>query len=98
LQPDPALRPGAFARGQVVVSRAERPVLPQTAVMSDEEGTYVYVVNEKSEVERRNVTVANTVAQGLVISSGLNGQERVITTAGGFLRPAQKVEAFVVKR
>jgi HlyD family secretion protein len=98
LQPDPALRPGAFARGQVVVSRAERPVLPQTAVMSDEEGTYVFVVNEKSEVERRNVTVANTVAQGLVISSGLNGQERVITTAGGFLRPAQKVEAFVVKR
>jgi HlyD family secretion protein len=98
LQPDPALRPGAFARGQVVVSRAERPVLPQTAVLSDEESTYVYVVNEKSEVERRNVTIANTVAQGLVISTGLNGKERVITTAGGFLRPGQKVEPLVVQR
>jgi HlyD family secretion protein len=98
LQPDPALRPGAFARGQVVVSRAERPVLPQTAVLSDDEGTYVYIVNAKSEVERRNVTVGNTVVQGLVISSGLNGKERVITTAGGFLRPGQKVEPFVVQR
>jgi hypothetical protein len=73
-------------------------VLPQTAVLSDEESTYVYVVNAKSEVERRNVTIANTVAQGLVISTGLNGKERVITTAGGFLRPGQKVEPLVVQR
>ncbi len=41
LQPDPQLRPGAFARGEVVVDNDERPVLPQTAVLSDEKGTYV---------------------------------------------------------
>ena len=93
LQPDPALRPGAFARGEVVVSRTERPVLPQTAVMSDAEGTYVYVVNDKSELERRAVTVANTVPEGLVISSGLKGSEHVVTTAGGFLRAGEKVES-----
>jgi HlyD family secretion protein len=93
LPADPALRPGAFARGEVVVSRAQRAVLPQTAVLSDSEGTYVYVVNAEQKIERRTVTVANTVPEGLVISSGLEGTERVITTAGGFLRPGEVVEA-----
>jgi len=35
LKPDPALRPGAFARAVVAVAKAQRPVLPQTAVMAD---------------------------------------------------------------
>ena len=50
LKPDPALRPGAFARGsRWPSSKAERPVLPQTAVMSDSEGTYVLVVNAQEQ-------------------------------------------------
>ena len=32
LEPDPNLRPGAFARAEVTVSNAARIVLPQTAV------------------------------------------------------------------
>ncbi|MGH8270536.1 MAG: efflux RND transporter periplasmic adaptor subunit, partial [Steroidobacteraceae bacterium] len=39
LTPDPALRPGAFARSGVTLARAERPVLPQTAVMADNSGS-----------------------------------------------------------
>jgi HlyD family secretion protein len=92
LQPDPALRPGAFARGEVVTSRAQRAVLPQTAVLSDADGTYVYIVNAEKKIERRPITVANTVPEGLVVSSGLQGTEHVITTAGGFLRPGEPVE------
>jgi RND family efflux transporter MFP subunit len=91
LKADPALRPGAFARGSVLVARADRPVLPQTAVMSDSAGPYVYVVNEKSRVERRPVTVAGTIDRGIIISSGLTGKERVVMTAGGFLRDGEQV-------
>lgn len=91
LKPDPALRPGAFARGEVVVDNAQRPVLPQTAVLSDENGTYVLIVNEKNEVERRPVRVATTLAEGVVIGEGLKGDERVVATAGAFLRVGEKV-------
>src|SRR5579862_9036760 len=35
LQPDPALRPGAFARAEVTIAQARRPVLPKTAVFTD---------------------------------------------------------------
>ena len=92
LTPDPQLRPGAFARGEVIVGRGERPVVPQTAVLSDEKGTYVLVVNADNHVERRDVHVSDTNSHGLVISSGLTGTERVIMTAAGFLRVGERVE------
>jgi HlyD family secretion protein len=92
LQPAPALRPGAFARGEVTVGNAQRPVLPQTAVLSDAKGTFVYIVNSQNKVERRPVKAAGTIAAGIVISEGLKGNERVIATAGGFLREGEQVE------
>jgi RND family efflux transporter MFP subunit len=91
LEPHPSLRPGAFARAQVRVSEAERAVLPQTAVLADAQGNYVLIVNDKNETERRAVHVADTTAEGFVIDSGLKGDERVIGTAGGFLRAGEKV-------
>jgi HlyD family secretion protein len=91
LKPDPALRPGAFARGAVTVDKAERPVLPQTAVMSDSKGAYVYIVNDKSHVERRAIRVGGTIAAGVIVAEGLTGTERVVTTAGGFLREGEPV-------
>lgn len=93
LESHPALRPGAFARGEVVVSDARRPVLPQTAVLSDAQGTYVFVVGPDSKVQRRGVTVGDTTARGIVISGGLSGDERVVTTAGAFLREGEEIRA-----
>jgi HlyD family secretion protein len=87
----PSIRPGAFARGEVVVGNASRPVLPQTAVLSDSEGTYVLIVNDEGRTERRAVRVGSTIAQGMVISEGLTGTERVVTTAGAFLRIGEPV-------
>jgi len=92
LAPDPQLRPGAFARGEVIVGKGERPVLPQTAVLSDDKGTYVLVVNADNRVVRRDVHVSDTNEHGLVISSGLTGNERVIMTAAGFLRIGERVD------
>jgi RND family efflux transporter MFP subunit len=98
LTPDAKIRPGAFARAEVTTGAAQHPILPQTAVLSDAEGTYVLVVNEKSEAERRAVRVANTIPEGLVIAEGLTGDERVISTAGAFLRIGEKVRVADTKQ
>ncbi|MEP7246177.1 MAG: efflux RND transporter periplasmic adaptor subunit [Gammaproteobacteria bacterium] len=97
LAPSPLIRPGAFAQGEVIVSTAQRPVLPQTAVLSDAAGTYVLVVGDDSKAKRRAVRVSDTTAEGLVISEGLIGNERVITTAGAFLRAGEQVKVVEAK-
>lgn len=91
LTPNPALRPGAFARSGVTLDRAERPVLPQTAVMADNSGSYVYVVGRDGEVQRRTVQVGNVIPAGVVIEDGLSGRERVVSMDGGFLHDGEKV-------
>lgn len=91
LTPDPNLRPGAFARAEVVVNRAERPVLPETAVLSDANGSYVYVVDAAQRAVRRRVELAGTESTGIAIASGLEPGERVVTTAGAYLRDGQSV-------
>ena len=91
LKPDPALRPGAFARGSVTTANVQRPILPQTAVLSDDQGTYVLVVTADNKVERRGVRVSGTTADGVIISGGLTGQEHIVATAGGFLRAGESV-------
>jgi HlyD family secretion protein len=91
LTPAPALRPGAFARSSVTMARAERPVLPQTAVMADSDGSYVYVVTRGDLVQRRAVRVGSVIPDGVVIAQGLSGHERVVSMDGGFLHSGEQV-------
>jgi HlyD family secretion protein len=91
LEPDQNLRPGAFARAEVTVSNAERAVLPQTAVLTDDRGSYVLTVDDKNKVARRAVRVSGMVRNGVTISGGLNSDERVIATAGAFLQEGELV-------
>jgi len=92
LTPDPNLRPGAFARAEVTVSNAPRIVLPQTAVLTDDKGSYVLIVNSQNKVERRAVHVSGTVANGVTIADGLTDREQVIATAGAFLQEGEVVK------
>jgi RND family efflux transporter MFP subunit len=91
LKPDPNLRPGAFARAAVTVSNAERTVLPQTAVLTDEKGSYVLVVNARDQVERRTVHVSGIIGDGVSIADGVKDRDRVVATAGAFLQEGEVV-------
>jgi HlyD family secretion protein len=91
LEPDQNLRPGAFARAEVTVSNAERAVLPPTAVLTDDRGSYVLIVDEQNKVARRAVRVSGMVQNGVTIAGGLDSKERVIATAGAFLQEGELV-------
>jgi RND family efflux transporter MFP subunit len=92
LRPDPNLRPGAFARAEVTVSNAERAVLPQTAVLTDDKGSYVLIVNAQNKIERRAVRVSGMVQDGVSIAEGVSNQEQVVATAGAFLQEGELVK------
>jgi len=96
LTPDPNLRPGAFARAEVTVSNAERAVLPQTAVLSDDKGSYVLVVNAQGKVERKSVRVTGMVPSGVTIAEGINPKDQIVTSAGAFLQEGETVKPVLI--
>lgn len=89
---DPVLRPGGFATAVVRSGTVNAPVLPESAMQSDGEGSYVYVVGPDNKVARRNVVLGDVTANGIVITEGLAGTERVVLRAGGFLSPGDLVK------
>ena len=88
---DGAIRPGGFAEARITSGATTAPMLPQSAVLSDSKGNYVYIVNAKNEVERRSVEVGSVDDNGVTIAGGLSGNEPVVVSAGPFLSPGQKV-------
>jgi RND family efflux transporter MFP subunit len=88
---DAAIRPGGFAEARIGAGATTAPLLPQSAVLSDDKGNYVYIVNRRNEVERRAVRIGTVSDDGVTIAEGLSGQEAVVLSAGPFLNPGQKV-------
>lgn len=88
---NPALRPGGFASTRIIAGGLTAVILPQSAVQSDAQGNYVYVLDAKNAVTRKPVTTGEVTEKGVAIISGLSGSERVVLTAGAFLNPGQKV-------
>jgi len=88
---DPSLRPGGFAEVRIGAGEMTAPLLPQSAVLSDEKGNYVYIVNAKNEIERRPIKIGTVDDNGVTIAEGISGNESVVLSAGPFLNPGQKV-------
>ena len=89
---DPVMRPGGFAEARITAGMTSAPLLPQSAVLSDDRGNYAYIVNGKNEIERRDIKIGTVNDAGVTIAAGLSGNERVVLSAGPFLNPGQKVK------
>ena len=94
---NPAIRPGGFAAVTITSGSGTAPLLPESAVQSDPKGNYVYVVNGKNMVERRDVTVGQVSDAGVAVTGGITGTEKIVTSAGAFLTPGQKVKPEAIK-
>lgn len=92
---DRRLRPGAFAQAVIRTGEAAHPVLPQSAVLADDKGNYVMLVDRTGKVMQQRVTIGAVNQDGLVILSGLNGSERVVESAAAFLNPGESVTPVV---
>jgi RND family efflux transporter MFP subunit len=85
------LRPGGFASASIRAGATVAPLLPESAVLTDDTGTYVLIVAQDNTVQRRAVRTGSVTDKGVVIAEGLEGNERVVQSAGAFLNPGEKV-------
>jgi RND family efflux transporter MFP subunit len=84
--PDGKILPGLYARVRVALEKKTSFLVPEVAIGNDQQGSYVFIVNEKNVVERRGVKTGSQVGDLRVIAEGLKGRERVIVK--GLLKAA----------
>ena len=94
----PELRPGGFASATIRGGSVVAPMLPESAILSDAKGSYVYIVGKDNKALRRDIKTGIVTDRGIAIAAGLSGSERVVMRAGGFLSPGEKVNPKLVKR
>ncbi len=79
--PDGVLLPGQFVQVQVRPNRSlNGVVIPNRAVQSDQQGSFVMVVAQDNSVARRNVELGHRLGQDIVVLNGLAADERVVTS------------------
>jgi RND family efflux transporter MFP subunit len=95
---DTALRPGGFASVEIKSGAMTAPVLPESAVQTGRNGSFVYIVGKNNKVQQRPVKLGPVTANGLIIEEGLDGSERVVLYAGGFLNPDETINPKLLKK
>lgn len=85
------LRPGGFASVDIRAGSMTAPLLPESAVLTDDNGSYVMIVGPNNTVQRRPIRIATVTDRGVVIGEGLNGDEQVVESAGQFLNPGERI-------
>ena len=88
---DGRILPGLFARVRVPVEERAAFLVPDAAIGHDQQGAYVFVVNDKNVVERRGVKTGPAVDALRAIDDGLKGQEWVVVNGLVKAAPGRKV-------
>ncbi len=91
--PERMLIPGQYVT--VLVKATEprvMPVVPQSAVLVNQEGHYVLVVDEEDRAVARPISLGPALQTEWAVASGLSGGERVIVQGIQKVRPGQQVQ------
>ena len=90
---DHKLWPGQFVNVVLrLTTRNNAVVVPNQAVQTGQDGTYVYVVGEDRAVSVRPVKTGPRIDQDMVIDEGLKGGETIVTEGQLRLQPGSKVQ------
>jgi HlyD family secretion protein len=87
----PGIRPGGFASAEIRSGNVTAPLLPESALLADSQGSYVYVVDANKKASRRRVKIAMITEKGVAVGQGLSGREQVVLRAGAFLTEGETV-------
>ena len=89
---DQKLLPGQFVRARVTTGQRDGVfVVPQSAVLNNDLGRFVFVVNEKNEATVRPITAGGWVGKDWIVLDGLKPGDKVIVDNIIKLRPGAPV-------
>ena len=87
------LKPGLFGRVEILYDLHEDvPVIPRSAVITEDERSHVFVVDGAGSASRRNVQLGYERAGMIEVLDGVSNGETVVTAGKGSLSDGAKVE------
>ena len=66
-------------------------VVPRAAVLQDQQGSYVFVLDGEKKAQRRDITLGRALGADTVVEKGLNPGDTVVTEGIQRVRPGQPV-------
>jgi RND family efflux transporter MFP subunit len=93
------LKPGLFGRVEVLYDMHENvPVIPRSAVITEDQQSHVFVVNGQGEASRRSVQLGYERAGLVEIRNGVASGETVVTAGKSSLSDGVRVEVIELAR
>jgi multidrug efflux system membrane fusion protein len=89
--PDKKLWPGQFVNAWLRLSVGHGPVVPDSAIQSGPNGSYVFAVRSDGAVEVRPVKVVSSNGGNSLVESGLKAGEKIVTDGHYRLRNGSRV-------
>ena len=87
------LKPGLFGRVEVLYDmRRDVPVIPRSAVVTEDDRNHVFVIAENGSASRRDVQLGYERAGMIEVRDGVAAGERVVTAGKGSLSDGARVE------
>lgn len=90
--PKLAMLPGQYVRVQVIAGNRPAILVPQSAVLQNEAGRFVWVVGPEGKAAQRTIRAGNWVGKDWVVLDGLKPGESVILDNLVRLRPGMPVQ------
>lgn len=78
-------KPGQFARASITVGEQPAVLIPQKAVVYQQNQPVAFVVGANNKVSGRKVKTGERRGDAIVIASGVSAGEKVVTSGAGFL-------------
>ena len=87
------LKPGLFGRVEILYDMHKNvPVIPRSAVITEDELSHVFVINEAGDVNRRAIHLGYEANGQVEVTQGLKTGETVVTAGKGSLSDGARVE------
>jgi len=94
---DRMLKPGLFGRVEILYDMHENvPVIPRSAVITEDESSHVFVVDAQGSASRRSVMLGYERAGMVEVREGVAAGETVVTAGKGSLSDGVKVEVISI--
>ena len=92
------LRPGMYGTVKMVKKQSEQlAAVPKYAIQQGKQGTFLYILNDNSKLQRKNVILGPQIDNLQSIRSGIHIQDKVIVAGFMNARRGQKVNASEVE-